>query len=147
VKKSLDKGAVGRWSIPDVKVNVAVYASTESAKENNAIVDAKDSAIYMKKGLGHLIGDHNYQGFNAIKQCKVGTIAYLDTGDGVKKYICTRVFLGYNEKYYLADENHVEYKMAVGIIANYTCNDTKGSITIVEFAAVEQAKASGSAGR
>ena len=147
VKKSVDKGAVGRWSIPDVNVNVAVYASTESAKENNAIVDAKDSAIYMKKGAGHLIGDHNYQGFTAIKQCKVGTVAYLDTGDGVKKYVCTRVFLGYNEKYYLADENHVEYEMATGIIANYTCNDTKGSITIVEFAPVEQARASGSAGR
>ena len=82
-----------------------------------------------------------------LQGVQVGTFAYLDTGDGVKKYICTRVFLGYNEKYYLADENHVEYKMAVGIIANYTCNDTKGSITIVEFAAVEQAKASGSAGR
>ena len=137
VKKSVDKGAVGRWSISDVKVNVAVYMGTSSSQKNTAIVNATDSGIYLKKGDGYLIGDHNYQGFEAIKKCKPGTVAYLDTGKQVVKYVCTKVFKGYNEKYYLTDANGVKYNLPKDYIANYTCNENSHSVTIVEFKPVE----------
>jgi sortase (surface protein transpeptidase) len=137
VKKSVDKGAVGRWIISDVKVNVAVYMGTSSSQKNAAIVNAADSGIYLKKGDGYLIGDHNYQGFEAIKKCKPGTVAYLDTGKQVVKYVCTKVFKGYNEKYYLTDASGVKYNLPKDYIANYTCNENSHSVTIVEFKPVE----------
>lgn len=126
-----DKGAYGRWVIPDVGVNVACYISTEKAQE---ITDAKDSAALVQRPTSTLLADHNYQGFDVIKKCKIGTVAYMHTGVDVKKYVCTDVLEGYNVGTALTDldGNVIEFEGVDGY-TNYTCHFFSDKITIVRF--------------
>lgn len=127
--KSLNAGALGRWSIPSVGVNVAVYESFDQS-----ITNAKDSANYMPYGSQHLIADHKHQGFNAIKQCQIGDTAYLDMGSSVEEYVCTAVFKGHNtiEKLTDLDYNDLKDTNPSGITC-YTCNENSRNVTIVFF--------------
>lgn len=128
-KKSVAGGAVGRWSIPSVGVDVACYASWAQS-----VCDAKDSACYFALGSQKVIADHKHQGFNAIKKCKVGTVAYVDTGSEVQKYVCTGVIQGHNVEGTLTDDGYNSIdKMNPGGITCYTCNDCWQNITIVFF--------------
>lgn len=116
--QAVENGAVGRWAIPDVGVNVACYGSTKQD-----VCDAKDSACYFALGSQTVIGDHWHQGFNAIKRCKVGMKAYLDAGDGVQEYVCTSIIKGYNTGATLTDEagNSINERNPGGITC-YTCS-------------------------
>ncbi len=132
--KAIDKGAIGRWSIPRVGVDVAAYAGYDQA-----ITDAKDSANYIAFGSQHLIADHRHQGFNAIKSCEVGDIAFLDIGTEIKEYVCTGVILGYNTRTDLVDEDYNSVaNVNPGGITCYTCNANQTSVTIVFFEAVSE---------
>jgi len=137
-KKAVEqRGALGRWRIPSVGVDVACFYGPIQAN-----CDAADSACYWNAGSTIVVADHNYQGFNAIKKCNVGDIAYLDTGDGIQKYICTGKEIGTNKKecwdgvysctLRYADGTIVEFANRGGLIC-YTCNESYRSVTIVTF--------------
>ena len=124
---------VGRWVIPSTGVNVACYASG-----SQATVDAYDSASYYR-GYGHtVVGDHNNQGFNAIKLCEVGTMAYLETPTGRIIYTCVGKITGHNTGVILADDNYNSIdSIFPGTLVCYTCNDNWRNVTLVFFSPVD----------
>ena len=88
-------GMMGRLSIPDVGIDVAVFNS-----DSQATADAVDSACCFD-WLGYLVmGDHQNQGWSALQYCVPGsTLAYFDNGSSVTTYICTDNFTGINTGY------------------------------------------------
>ena len=88
-------GMMGRLSIPDVGIDVAVFNS-----DSQATADAVDSACYFD-WLGYpVMGDHQNQGWSALQYCVPGsTLAYFDNGSSVTTYICTDNFTGINTGY------------------------------------------------
>lgn len=128
-ERVVKRGAVGRWIIPSVGVNVACYKADDSAQ---AVTDEKDSAALINKPNITLLADHNYQGFDVIKKCEVGTVAFLDTGVDKQEFVCTEVLKGYNTGAELTDleGNVVEYDSGY---TNYTCHFFSDRITIVHF--------------
>lgn len=128
-------GNMGRLFIPGVGINVALnyvddYTGDEAAQ---AICDAEDSAAYMVFSDSDevWIGDHNYQGFDAIKSVTPGTEAYIKNTDGtITTYICTETAQATNTGYDLvtADGRSASSINAGGIIM-YTCNDDWTSVT------------------
>lgn len=126
----------GRLYIPDVGVNVAVYdGPLEDEAASQAICDAEDSAVLLGWEPIPLIGDHNNQGFEAIKACVAGeTHAYLETTDGyMLDFLCTGVFPGTNKlNAYFENEEAI---LATGDcdLVLYTCNETSEDITLVTW--------------
>lgn len=129
-EKASRKGMVGRWSIPAVNVDVAVFNSSSQQTADN-----KDSAVYFQFGDFMVLGDHVNQGFDRIKKCKEGTKAYLDTGNEIKEYVCTKYFTGHNQVDDMTDDNYksVKYGANTGGITCYTCNGNWKNIWIVFF--------------
>lgn len=136
-QRSVDNGAVGRWSIPSVGVNVATYFYNSWADDlyiAQAIVDAPDSAILQEWNSVQVIGDHANQGFNAIKSCSVGSKAYMDYGTYTQEYVCVEIATGYNPPSGdMTDENGVSiWDRNAGGITCYTCNGNY-YVTLVFF--------------
>lgn len=132
------RGAVGRWSIPSIGIDVACFTyvlGSDSFEYGQAICDAADSAGYSAYGSQYLIADHNYQGFSAIANCAVGAVGYLDYGNSRTEYVCTGVEYGHNEGTELTDNdgNDVAYNNSGGITL-YTCYNGWQNIVIVYFA-------------
>ncbi|MDD6363375.1 MAG: hypothetical protein PUG18_09050 [Lachnospiraceae bacterium] len=128
-------GNVGRLFIPSVGVNVALnYVDDNTGDEAaQAICDAEDSAAYMNFSSSDevWIGDHNFQGFDAIKSVVPGTEAYIKNTDGtITTYTCTEITQATNTGYDLvtADGRSASNINAGGIIM-YTCNDDWTSVT------------------
>lgn len=136
VEKAVANGAEGRWIIPDVGIDVACYPSNEQS-----VCDSADSACYFSYGDQTIIADHDYQGFSALFNCKEGTLAYLSTAEGIKKYKCTRVFNGHNRhtQPYLTDieGNSLRCGYNTGGITCYTCNGHWENIFICFFTLVD----------
>lgn len=124
------KGMVGRWYIPAVNIDVAVFNSSSQQTADN-----KDSAVYFQFGDFMVLGDHVNQGFDRIKKCQVGTKAYLDTGNERKEYVCTKYFTGHNQVDDMTDDNYksVKYGANTGGITCYTCHGNWKNIWIVFF--------------
>lgn len=121
---------IGRLSIPDVNINVALFKTNAQDA-----VDAKDSAAYFKSGDTYVIADHWYSGFERIRDCKKGTSAFVDTGAKVTEYVCTEVILGHNTSTDLTDLNYVsvlEGRNPNGITL-YTCVNGWKNIRIAFF--------------
>lgn len=129
-EKESRNGMVGRWYIPTVNIDVAVFNSSTQQTADN-----KDSAVYFQFGDFMVLGDHVNQGFDRIKKCKVGTKAYLDTGTERKEYICTKSFVGYNLSSDMTDGNYnsVKYGANKGGITCYTCHGKNSGIWIVFY--------------
>ena len=128
-------GMIGRLTVADVGINVALFGR-DLREDNQAIVDAEDSAAYIYTdvlgAVRDIISDHDNQGFEGIKRAVVGqTVATIDFGTQQEKYVCI-------EKYnhgqnvltdLLADDGtSVLYQHSPGLIM-YTCN-ADGSVTI-----------------
>lgn len=125
---NLDGSCEGRFYIPDVGVNVALYDSYAQS-----VCDKKDSACLFNYASQRVIADHKHQGFSAIKKCKPGMIAYISDGERIERFICTEIIQGHNDGYlYDADYNDIEDRNPNGITC-YTCNDHWRNITIVFF--------------
>lgn len=121
---------LGRFKIPEVGVDVACYYS-----HAQATVDASDSAAYFYSSGHVVIGDHNYQGFEAIKACRVGTSATMHSISGTVTYTCIDVIQGHNTGSTLTDGDYVSIaNLYPGALVCYTCNDNPSNITIVFFA-------------
>lgn len=127
--KSVSNGAIGRWIIPDVGVDVACYAS-----DSQSVCDAQDSACYFAEGVQKLIADHDSQGFQGIKYCSVGTLAYMDQGNGSRKaYVCTDVFSGHNNGQITDAAGNPVSEMNDGGIACYTCDGSSENVVVAFF--------------
>ena len=126
---------VGRLTIADVGINVALFGR-DLREDNQAIVDAEDSAAYIYTdvlgAVRDIISDHDNQGFEGIKRAVVGqTFATIDFGTHQKTYVCTEKYShGQNVLTdLLADDGtSVLYQYRPGLIM-YTCN-ADGSVTI-----------------
>lgn len=131
------RGAVGRWVIPSVGVDVACFSyvlGVDDGDYGQAIGDAPDSAAYSAYGSQYLIADHNYQGFSAIAYCSVGTKAYMDVGTSRTEYVCTGIEYGHNTSTTITDDeyNDIAYDNSGGITL-YTCKNGWQNIVIVYF--------------
>lgn len=117
-------GMSGRLTIPSAGVDVALFeVSSSDGTANQKVTDASDSAAYMPWGNQMLIGDHYYQGFDKMKNSKIGTIAYINDGNRIQAYICTEKAAGQNITSDLLDKNgNSLYNRNAGGICMYTCN-------------------------
>lgn len=129
------RGNMGRLRISSVGVDVALFeTSMYDISHSQPIVDNADSAAYISDTIDDygfiIIGDHVHQGFAAIKSSVPGvTIAEIDSGTNIQTYICTEIFIGYNNGC-LDDLNGNCIKgRNDGGICMYTCN-SDGTITI-----------------
>ena len=120
---------VGKLSIPSVGLSVNCYASA-----SQATVDAANSAAYFYT-QGHLvIGDHVNQGFNKIKSCSKGTIAYIPYGGSSVEYECVAVMNGINTGYSLTTADGRDIRdLYPGAVVCYTCNSNWQNVTLVFF--------------
>lgn len=126
-------GSAGHFYIPSVDIEVPIYSEL-----NEEVVDAKNSAVYCEsfneKCRCGFIVDHASQGFNKIKQCKLGCYAYIKTKEEIKVFECIEIAYGKNlnddllsiGNQYLTDINWAD-------ICCYTCNDLEGINIIMIF--------------
>ena len=131
-------GMIGRLTIPDVGVNVALFYSgigTELAIKQE-IVDEEDSAAYLEGNAQFLLGDHNYQGFSAMKDSVPGeTVATIHYGTYSEQFICVDRFTAVNERrdgrgtVWDSDGNDI-FDMNAHGMAMYTCNSNSRSVTV-----------------
>lgn len=122
VKKSIEqRGASGRFRIPSLGVDGALFATTQADVDSGyaqALNDMKDSGVYHKLSNGAFFTDHASQGFRTIKLCKIGTKVYLGRGSFVETYEVTRILPS------------VTYAYEVdGFVCMYTCNNSTGTDT------------------
>ena len=120
-------GMIGRLTIPSLGINVALFASN-----SQTVVDAADSAACFGLGASTIIGDHQNQGFSAIRGSYVGMTAYIDNGTTKQKLTCTGVTRGTNTGYDLLDSSGASVTGHGGYIM-YTCNSNWQDVTIVFF--------------
>lgn len=138
-QRAIDNGAVGRWSIPSVGINVAFYFVDriyENVALGQRITDAWDSATYYTYNGTYVIADHSNQEFSALKYVSVGAEAYADYGTYQQKYICTKVEYGHNDDGTLLDADYnviYYYDYNDGGITCYTCNGNSYNILLVCF--------------
>lgn len=134
-QRFVDNGAMGRWIIPAVGINVATYTGDKEARQ--AICDKWDSAVYLKNcGLVSLIADHSNQEFSSLKYVSVGQEAYMDYGSYKQKYVCTKVAYGHNDGHVISDADWVPllvYDSYCEGITCYTCNGNWRNIILVSF--------------
>lgn len=121
---------VGRLYIDRVGVDVAIYDSWKQS-----VCDAKDSACIFQYGTHRVIADHWNQGFDRIKQCKVGDIAYITDGNRTEQFICTSVLDGHNtDDGTLTDSEYNDFwNVKTEDLLMYTCNGNWRNIKIVIF--------------
>lgn len=121
---------LGRFTVPAAGVDVACYESSAQS-----VVDARDSAAYFY-ACGHwIIADHVHQGFGAIKGCKAGNTAYLETERGRTEYTCVDTIQGHNTGKELTDGDYQPIdELYPDTLVCYTCNDNWQNVTIVFFA-------------
>ena len=117
---------VGMFSIPGVGVSVPCYASS-----SQAVCDAQNAAAYFYMSNHLVIADHVNQGFNRIKSCSPGMVAYAPDGT---KYECITIMQGINTGYSLTltDGTNIR-EIYPGALVAYTCNSNWQSVTMVFF--------------
>ena len=120
-------GMIGRLTIPSLGINVALYASN-----SQSVVDAADSAACFGFGSATVIGDHQDQGFSAIRSSYVGMLAYSDDGTSKRQLTCTGVTTGTNTGTDLINSSGVSASTYGGYVL-YTCNSSWQDVTIVYF--------------
>lgn len=136
-QRSVDNGAAGRWVVPSVGINVAVYNGSGygGTLSNQEICDRWDSAAYYFLNGMSKIADHSNQEFSALKYVSVGMNAYMDYGSYRQKYVCPRFEYGHNDIDYLydADYNPLDSNYNPGGITCYTCNGNWRDIILASF--------------
>ena len=89
---TIPEGAVGVWQIPDLKIIVPVYATGKRSEQQ--IIDAENSASWVRWGCAYEIGDHynSNDGGGKWRIDKVTplTVAFFVKPEGTFKYECYR---------------------------------------------------------
>lgn len=123
---------IGRLYIPEVSINVALFDTSEiTAKERQYVVDLPDSAAVFYLGAQCVIGDHDLQGFQNIRDViQDQTVAYIQKGNYTDVYICTEIGGGCNTGKTIIDKNGdvIESRNDADLIM-YTCNGNWQNIT------------------
>lgn len=131
-------GMMGRLTIPDVGVDVALFYCGIGMKLEikQEIVDQEDCAVYLEGNAQFVLGDHNYQGFSAMKDAVPGeTVATIRYGTYSEQFICIDRFTAVNERregrqtVWDSDGNDI-FDMNAHGMAMYTCNFTSRSVTV-----------------
>lgn len=110
----------GRLYIPDAKIDVALYSSSEQY-----VTDRSDSANIFTWGghSGYIIADHNIQEFHKLFSVHVGTEAFIKLNDGdIINLHCVDVLNGHNTGIELTDEDYVSVHGKADYIM-YTCKN------------------------
>lgn len=102
------------------------------ASNSQSVVDAADSAACFGFGSATVIGDHQDQGFSAIRSSYVGMLAYIDDGTSKRQLTCTGVTTGTNTGTDLINSSGVSASTYGGYVL-YTCNSSWQDVTIVYF--------------
>lgn len=126
----------GRFYIPDTGVDVGLqYINLDNCYLAQDVVDADDSAVYMDYGSSYVIADHRHQGFSAIKECAIGTKAFIRHDDRLEVYECVNIdpnSRNDGEDVYDSDENII-YNYDPSLLSCYTCNEDWQHVTVVTF--------------
>lgn len=126
-------GDSGRLFIPDVGINVSVwYAFEYDQKYAQALCDAYDTAVYTPHEDGEpYIADHWSQGFEGIKYCREGTVAFWKHADRIDTFRCVGICLGANDGNYIyTDQGKNCFYMNEGGFFMYTCNEDWLHVTV-----------------
>lgn len=138
----MTEGTLGRLYSPDLGINVGLNYSdmdSPSGPDVQYLVDMPDSALLMEyKGFSSfLVADHWNQGFEAIKSSVPElTAIYRVTSGSVTKYVCEKVFGGYNVDAYhgIVDENgDFVLEMLDEGLCLYTCNESWRNVTVTFY--------------
>lgn len=125
-------GMTGRLYIPEDQIDVAVFDTREmDAGDRQRTVDREDSAAMFYLGEQCVIGDHNLQGFQNIRQSEEGkTIAYFQKGNETEIYRCIETGKGVNTGSAILDRNGKSVKERNDeSILLYTCNENWQNIS------------------
>ena len=85
--------AVGVWQVPKLKTSSPLYIK-KAGRSAQDIVDAYNSALLSRYGVGQVIGDHygsrigNDKNLWQLERINVDDIAWFITDDEVIKYVC-----------------------------------------------------------
>ena len=109
-------GAVGLWTIPDLHILVPVYAPSKGKTEQQ-IVDAENSASYVRWGCAYEIGDHcgALGGTWRMDRVHPLMVAFFVKPDGVYKYECYRTCV--------ADVKPYGYRIGSNLVNPYSSKD------------------------
>lgn len=132
------EGDYGRLFIPNLKLSVALNTTPWDSASAQSVIDAEDSAVTMvgwDGGPGVIISDHNYQGFQAITNVKVGDSMFIKKGNTVTEYVADHVGQGTrNSSGYIYDVNGEDITGHSGVTL-YTCNPDASHPYIVHYSA------------
>lgn len=111
-------GFLGRLSIPEANIDVALYNSSEQS-----VCNRWDSACVFSiyPYTGKIIADHCNQEFSTLKKVTVGTLGEITMADGTVVPIrCAEMFDGHNSGAAITDAN---WKVVLGKYdyLTYTC--------------------------
>lgn len=126
-------GPNGRFYIPEVGVNVALFGTSQSE------CDAKDSACdYRGEPCVEMIADHKTQGFDRIKSVTPGsTKAYIYRSQNtVETYLCSSIQQGINNEDDLIVSGQSTLMAPAGTFGDlltYTCNEDWRHVTAVTW--------------
>lgn len=130
-------GMVGRLYIPGVGIDVAVFHSNDSSR-NQAICDAADSAVLVSNLFApgsQVIADHVNQDFRTLHNVTPGMSAYIITADRTINLVCTTAFNGHNTGTTISDLNYNDVTGIADYVC-YTCQDCWQNVRVVGFKVV-----------
>ena len=132
-------GDFGRFYIPSVNINVAVYTFYDFYSAQ-CKCDEWDAAVLSAwHGPANVIADHSNQEFATLGQCKVGDRAYVKNSYGITQYECIEATTGYNLDTSLVRWDYVSFDdfTDCDIIA-YTCNGNWQNIWVIRFKKINE---------
>lgn len=145
INHTFSENCYGRFYIPSVDINVALYTTVNGDHRSQDIVDAQDSAAYRISHHGGcgFIADHWNQGFINIKNVEIGDYSYVykrETND-IITYECIYSCYGSND----GDEIYFQYndeytcmqKVDWADFVVYTCNGNWTNVYMRFFAQID----------
>lgn len=134
---------VGTLTISSVGIEVPLI-QVEDPDMMQMVVDKMNCAALMHKEIvgnnsnddyAWVIGDHNYQKFRNLPECKIDDEAEVIYADGtIKEFIVTKNFTGHNTKTSVGltdDSGRPVCGDNPGGLILYTCRDTSENVQIV----------------
>ncbi len=127
-EQGITKNSCGRLQISAVGLDVALYRTDNTLEARQKIVDDEDSAcVYNWSNNNVVIADHNYQGFEKIKNCSIGTQALIWD----RTYTCCDVIRdAVNTGNVVFSDGTLVKDYYHGCVIMYTCNND-GTVTVV----------------
>ena len=139
VQTVITEGDAGGFYIPDLGINVAVYAAPLEADGGvyaQAVVDAEGQAALFYRNGHQIIADHWNQGFEAINYAVPNTTRATFMQGGVPyEYVCVANIQGHNIETDLTDGSYTPIdSICPGAIVLYTCHGSWQNVTLTFWA-------------